>query len=132
MESRDPLPDYQCEFLDTADVYSLLEEAEKNGCRSKQGGPAVTLLDLRADLHDKDKSPFLIKTTCPIITSLFDDLPKEEVRAKIPKDSLVITVTETGNRDNIAMRFLSKFGYTNIVGLQYGMRGWIKYDYPVK
>jgi len=132
MDSIDPLPDYQCEFLDTKDVYTLMVEAEKNGCRSEHGGPAITLLDLRADLHNKKKSPFQIKTTCPTVISLLDDLSREDVRTKIPKDSPVITVTETGNRDSIAMRFLSKYGYTNIVGLQYGMRGWIKFDYPVE
>jgi hypothetical protein len=37
---------------------------------------------------------------------------------------------ETGNRDIFAMKFMYKYGYTNIVGLNFGMRGWIKPGYP--
>lgn len=63
---------------------------------------------------------------------LLDDLLSEEVRKMIPKVGEVITITETGNRDEYAIRYLSQFGYTNIKGLKFGMRGWLKQRYPTK
>ncbi|MBL7225660.1 MAG: rhodanese-like domain-containing protein [Desulfobacteraceae bacterium] len=54
------------------------------------------------------------------------------MRNQIPNKGLVVLVCETGNRDWAALRYLYKWGYTNIVGLRFGMRGWIKSDYPVR
>ena len=41
-------------------------------------------------------------------------------------------MTETGNRDMFVMKYLYRYGYTNIKGLEFGMRGWIKSNYPVE
>jgi rhodanese-related sulfurtransferase len=73
-----------------------------------------------------------IETNCNTIKCLLDDLSDPEVRSSIPKEGTVIIICETGNRDIIAMRYLHKFGYDNIFGLRFGMRGWIKLDYPVE
>lgn len=59
-----------------------------------------------------------------------DDLLDESTRKTIPRTGLVVIVTETGNRDEFAIRYLSQFGYDNIVGLKFGMRDWIKQRYP--
>jgi len=79
----------------------------------------------------KEKSIAYIKTNCKTIHCLLDDFQKPEVRKQIPKKGLVVVISETGNRDWAVIRYLSKWGYTNIVGLQFGMREWIKSGYPV-
>lgn len=73
-----------------------------------------------------------IKTPCPTVFCLLDELQNARVRRQIPKQGLVVTITETGNRDSFAIQYLSKFGYANLKALMFGMRGWIKKDYPVK
>jgi len=45
---------------------------------------------------------------------------------------LVVTLTETGNRDDIAIRYLSRFGYDNVKLVEFGMRGWIKNKLPIE
>jgi len=50
----------------------------------------------------------------------------------VPRAGLVVTITETGNRDSFLIRYLYKFGNVNTKGLQFGMRGWLKADYPVE
>lgn len=93
--------------------------------------PVLTILDLRTEHHlEPGHELQSFNTNCPILEFALDELQKQEIRDKIPKDSLVVTVTETGNRDQFAMRFMFQYGYTNIVGLNFGMRGWIKLDYP--
>ena len=93
----------------------------------------MTIIDYRVEyfLEPQGAVP-VIKTRCPTIRCLLDDLQRPEVRAKIPRTGKVVLVCETGNRDAVAMRFLSKFGFTNVVGLTHGMRGWIKLDYPIE
>jgi len=80
----------------------------------------------------KNKPIPYIKTSCSTVHCLLDNLQDPEVRSRIPRQGLVVIFSETGNRDWAAMRYLSKWGYTNIVGLQFGMRGWIKSGYPVE
>ena len=93
----------------------------------------VTLVDYRNENFLKTEKPLpLIKTGCPTIKCFLDDLSDPAVRNKIPKKGLVVLVCETGNRDAVAMRYLHKYGYNNVVGLRTGMRGWIKLGYPVE
>lgn len=73
-----------------------------------------------------------IKTNCQTFHCLLDDFQKPDLRKRIPRKGAVIVISETGNRDWAAMRFLSQWGYTNIAGLQFGIRGWIKSGYPVE
>jgi rhodanese-related sulfurtransferase len=110
----------------------LLQKAESQNCEGKSGQPIVTLLDLRTENRLPTVEPVsLIRTKCPTVFCLLDDLQKPAVRESIPKQGLVVTVTETGNRDNFAIQYLSKHGYTNLQGLLYGMRGWLKANYPI-
>jgi rhodanese-related sulfurtransferase len=53
-------------------------------------------------------------------------------RETIPRTGRVVVVSETGNRDWAAIGYLARFGWTNVVGLENGMRGWIKADLPVE
>lgn len=126
------LPDYDAQFIIADKLFEKSKQAEANGsCTAANTEPLFTLLDLRTDkfVSTENSSP-AIKTICSTINMLFDDLLDPEKRKTVPTDSLVVTVTETGNRDKEAMQFLSKFGYTNVKGLRFGMRGWIKQNYP--
>ncbi|WDP88404.1 MAG: hypothetical protein HUN04_01035 [Desulfobacter sp.] len=49
----------------------------------------------------------------------------------LPRFGMLVTITETGNRDSFAIRHLSRFGITNIAGLKFGMRDWIKKRFPI-
>jgi rhodanese-related sulfurtransferase len=128
----DPLPSYDGEFITAEELMRTIKEAEAAGCVDQDDKPILTILDLKTDnfLQEGTPSPG-IRTECPTIRAWFDDLSDEAVRNRIPRDGMVVTVTETGNRDQCVMRYLSKFGYTNIAGLQFGMRKWIKNDFPV-
>jgi rhodanese-related sulfurtransferase len=122
-------------FISGEEVLSALQSAESRGCRGEGQAP-VTLLDLRTEHHLNDDALVRstitdIKTPCPIVSCLLDELQNPRIRRQIPKSGLVVIVTETGNRDAYAIQYLSKFGYTNLMGLRFGMRGWIKKDYPV-
>ena len=109
----------------------LLTEYEAKGCTDPDGNPLLTILDLRTESSvSSDGKPLIIKTSCKTATCLMDDLRNPEVRGRLPLSGLVVTITETGNRDLSAIRYLSQFGYKNIKGLVFGMRGWIKSDYP--
>jgi rhodanese-related sulfurtransferase len=110
-----------------------LQLAESKGtCIDAEGKTLITLLDLRTDnfLQTEEAVP-AIRTNCPVVKLLLDSLQDPAKRATIPADTPVVTITETGNRDKEAMQYLSQFGYTNIVGLTSGMRGWIKLNYPI-
>ena len=108
-----------------------IKQAEAGNCLDQNNKPLLTILDLRTEhFLNPEKSLSYVKSNCKTINSLFDDLANPDVRKQIPKEGLVVTITETGNRDKFAMQFLSKFGYTNVMGLQFGMRGWIKLNYP--
>jgi rhodanese-related sulfurtransferase len=131
------LPKLDVKHLTAEELLAQLQSANESDCRDPSSHPLVTLLDLRTENHVPPDpgapSPIThIKTSCPRIFSLLDQLQLPEVRDKIPKSGLVVTVTETGNRDQFAIQYLSKYGYTNIKGLLFGMRGWIKEDYPIE
>jgi rhodanese-related sulfurtransferase len=75
---------------------------------------------------------FQIKSSCYTLFCELDDfLYDPEIIKLIPRDRLVVTVCETGSRDKILMRYLSRYGYKNIMGLRFGMRGWTKNNFPV-
>ncbi len=126
-----PLPDYDSPFISTDDLYKSLAKAEESSCRI-EGTSAVTIVDFRTQstLNPAQKIP-AVKTSCPTIRIFLDELQDSATRVRIPKQGLVVTITETGNRDEIAMRYLSAFGFTNIKGLKFGMRGWLKAQHPV-
>ena len=73
-----------------------------------------------------------IKTNCRTIHCQVDDFQNPDVRSRIPQKGLTLIISETGNRDWAALRYLAQWGYTNIAGLQFGMRGWIKSGFPVE
>jgi rhodanese-related sulfurtransferase len=127
----------EVKFIGAEELLAVLQSAESKGCKSEDGQPLVTLLDLRTEHHldaDTLTRPTItdIKTPCLTVFSLLDELQTPKIRRKIPTSGLVVTITETGNRDAFAVQYLSKFGYTNLKKLMFGMRGWIKKDYPVK
>jgi rhodanese-related sulfurtransferase len=131
------LPKLDVKTLTAEELLALLQSAKASDCRDPSNHPLVTLLDLRTENHLSQEpdspSPIThIRTACPRIFSLLDQLQMPQVRDKIPKTGLVVTITETGNRDQFAIQYLSKYGYTNIKALMFGMRGWIKEDYPIE
>lgn len=108
-----------------------MKELDNQNCLESNGQASLTLLDFRnSNLLKNTQLPPQIATKCPIQQYLLDDILKEQVRAKIPHTGMVVTITETGNRDEFVTRYLSKYGYTNIKALQFGMRGWLKKRYP--
>lgn len=126
------LPEYAASFVTGEELMAQVSSAEKNGCRTAEGKPLFTLLDLRTELSlNSPTAAVAIRTSCRTVAGLLDDLLDQSFREKIPSDSPVYVITETGNRDAFAMQYLSKFGYRNITGLLFGMRGWIKDDYPI-
>ena len=109
-----------------------IREADEQNCVDKNNAPLLTIIDYRTEHFLKTENPLLsVKSRCKTIKCLLDDLRNQEVREQIPKQGLVVLLCETGNRDALTMSYLSKYGYTNIVGLRFGMRAWIKADYPV-
>ena len=131
-----PLPDVTAEFVTAQALYAMI--CHDAGGQNGDGHPRVTLLDLRtenllgSETSGGSRTVVKIKTARPIVYAFFDDLQRPDVRDRIPKDGLVVVVTETGNRDQFAIQYLSAFGYTNIKGLQFGMRGWIKEGLPIE
>jgi rhodanese-related sulfurtransferase len=137
IETIDALPKMEVRLITAEELLALLQSVKDNGCRDASHRPLVTLLDLRTENHLPPEpgaatSITHIESSCPRIFCLLDQLQRPEIRKKIPKTGLVVTVTETGNRDQFAIQYLSKYGYGNIKGLMFGMRGWIKEDYPIE
>ncbi|SHO50258.1 rhodanese-like domain-containing protein [Desulfopila aestuarii] len=129
--SDEKLPEYKTIFLSAEDVKQRMGVAEKSGCLSENGLPLLTLLDLRTErVPEGAEAPLVIRSSCQTVSGFLDDLQRDDFRKKIPVDSPIIVITETGNRDEYAARYLHKYGYNQVFGLQYGMRGWIKADYP--
>jgi len=119
--------------MTTDTLLEKIREVEKAGCSDKKGRSLLTLLDLRTENFLKTENPIPhIKYSCKTITCLLDDLRDPKVRSEIPLKGLVVTVTETGNRDTFAIAYLHTFGYRNLKGLRFGMRDWIKKNYPVE
>lgn len=137
IETIDALPKVDAEFISAEKLLALLQTATDNDCRDQSNRPLVTLLDVRTENQlplraATSASTTHIKTLCPKVCCLLDHLQLPEVRDKIPKTGLVVIITETGNRDHFAIQYLSRYGYRNLKGLLFGMRGWIKQDYPIE
>lgn len=133
IESREPLPKYEGMFITTDELLSAIESADKNDCKDPQNQVLLTILDLRTENYLETDNPVpAIRTRCKTIKCLLDDLINPDFRMQIPHEGLVVTITETGNRDIFAMKYLYRYGYKNIKGLDFGIRGWIKLNYPVE
>ena len=132
IEAIEPLSKYEGQFLSADALLEKIKQSEFVNCLDPKGNPLLTLVDYRTEnfLKTGKARPF-IKTNCETIRCLLDDLANPEVRRQIPKKGLVVLVCETGNRDAITMKYLYKYGYTNVMGLQFGMRGWVKLNYAV-
>lgn len=123
------LPEVEVAFIAAGNLKQALGAA----CTDSDDAALVTLLDFRNENFLRpDKSLPSIQSNCHTQTLLLDDLKRPEVRATIPRNGLVITITETGNRDAYAIRYLKQFGFSNIKGLKHGMRSWIKEGYPTE
>jgi rhodanese-related sulfurtransferase len=130
LDSITPLPDVAVTFISADQLRQKIDATAQNQCKESHGEPSITLLDFRNDLFlPSEKPPVSIATVCRTIQLQLDHLLKPEVRAMIPKNGMLVTITETGNRDNFVIRYLSKYGYDNISGLQFGMRSWLKQGY---
>lgn len=129
----EPLPEYGGKFITADELLAMIKEADSYNCLDQNKKPLLTLVDYRTENFLKTDRPLhSIKTKCKTIKCLLDDLTDPEVRKQIPKESPVVLVCETGNRELLIMKYLYKYGYTNTVGLRFGMRGWIKSGYPVE
>ena len=133
VKAFEPLPEYEVQFITAEQLLQDLQKAESGGCRDWRGNPKITILDLRTANFLEAKFPiFKIKTGCLTIKMLFDQLADAKYRKNIPKKGRVVTVTETGDRDADAIRYLFKHGYSNVVGLKSGIQDWIRLDFSRK
>ena len=133
--SMDPLPEATTSFIGIKELLGMIISADKKNCVDDDGHPILTLVDLRTSQNPSAKGGdrYKIKTKCQTITALLDDfVDNDRLIQSLPKKGVVVSVTETGNRDAFLIRYLSKFDRTNILGLKYGMRSWLKADYPVE
>ena len=114
-------------------LWEKIKQANSSNCLDQNKQAMLTIIDFQTANFIKTESPApSIKTNCETIKCLLDDFSNPAVRSRIPKKGLVVLVCETGNRDWAARRYLFKYGFTNIVGLKFGMREWIKAGYPIE
>jgi len=136
VQAIEVLPDTEINLIDADELMMLIAAADKQNCIDSRGQPLLTLIDLRvAKGHSgkKGADKYRIKTRCHTITTLLDDfLDNSPLIQSIPENSLTVSISETGNRDEFLIRYLSKFGRNNIRMLTYGMRSWLKANYPVE
>ncbi len=136
VESIDPLPDTKASFITIDELMAIMTKADTQNCVDSNGNPLLTLIDIRTSeglstATGGDK--YRIKTQCQTITAFLDDfIDNQQLIQSIPRKGFVVSVSETGNRDAFLIRYLSKFNRSNVQGLQYGMRNWLKADYPVE
>jgi rhodanese-related sulfurtransferase len=127
------LPEIEVPFIRVDTFLQQLQDARRTNCIDSHGAPLLTILDFRnGNFLKPDNPPPRVKSNCLTQTILLDDLQDPEIRASIPRKGQIITITETGNRDTFVIRYLSQFGFSNIYGLEFGMRGWIKLGYPTE
>lgn len=133
LEAASPLPEYEAQFISAEELLKDLRKADSKGCVDWRNNPLITILDLRTENFLELKFPiFHIKTKCQTIKMLFDQLSEGNHRNKIPTKGQVVTVTERGDKDADAIRYLYTQGYTNVVGLSSGIQGWIQLDHSLK
>jgi len=136
LASMEPLPSYNGKFISAEELWKKIAKADATGCVDNAGKPLLTLIDFRSSLklkYRKGGDNYRIKTSCRTISALLDDfIDNPALIHSVPKEGMVVTVSETGNRDIFLMRYLKKFGFTNIFGLEFGMRGWLKMNYPIE
>jgi rhodanese-related sulfurtransferase len=130
-ETIESLPECETKTVTAQELYSYILSAEENGCNQANGKPAFTLLDIRTNPGIESKSTsVVIPNRCETVMGSLDDLQDESFRKRLPIDSPIFVVTETGNRDVFAIRYLHIFGYSNVTGLKFGFRGWIMDNFP--
>jgi rhodanese-related sulfurtransferase len=99
-----------------------------------KGNPLLTLLDFRVIYAQYVKTGgdlFRIRTSCRTITAQLDDfIDNQQLIDSIPLNGKVVTISETGNRDDYLIRFMHAHGHDNLMGLRFGMRDWLKAAYP--
>ena len=136
VDSIDPLPEYDGPFISAEEASEKLAKAEATGCKDSAGDPLYTLIDFRSSLKLTEKKGgdrYRVKTSCQTIYALLDEfIDNEPLINSLPGKGLILTISETGNRDKYLMKYLYKFGLENVAGLQFGMRGWLKGNYPVE
>lgn len=136
VESIELLPEVEVPLITADELQQRIMKAEEAGCVDSKGEPLLTLVDLRSSLYLKEKigaDHRVIQTQCETVTSILDNFITDRLLlARIPKNGVVVTVSETGNRDEFLIRYLSKHDYSNIVGLKFGMRGWLTSRFPTK
>jgi rhodanese-related sulfurtransferase len=134
--SIDPLPTYDGPLLSPRELHAELLTADATLCRDAEGNPLLTLVDFRASrlLHNKiGGDRHTIRTNCPVIVAQLDDfIENYELINSLPKKKTVVCFSETGKRDSFFQRYLLLFGFTNIISLETGMRGWIKAGFPTE
>lgn len=132
LDSQAGLPHVKIKFITASQLLEKLNAADK-ACHDQQGNPVVTLLDFRNEIIlEKEGIASRIKTQCRTLHLMLDDLLSKETIRQIPKQGLLVTITETGNRDPYAIQYLSQYGFETIQALEFGMRGWIKNRYPIE
>jgi rhodanese-related sulfurtransferase len=137
VKTIEALPDVKVGSITAQELLASLQGAQNHQGAEGSTATQVTLLDLRTELHLTDDYTQhnlipIIKYSGKTVFCLLDQLQRQDIRSQIPKQGLVVTITETGNRDQFAIQYLSKFGFTNIKSLMFGMRAWIKEGYPVE
>ena len=131
IEAIEPLPDHKGKLITADELLERIKQADSCNCLDQNNNSLLTIIDIRTENFLKLDRPILsIKTKCKIVQILFDDFQDPELRSRIPRKGMVVLVCETGNRDQLAMKYLYQHGYANMMSLQYGMRGWIKTGYP--
>ncbi len=136
IHSISPLPKTKINAIDVDELMAIVMDADTKNCVDAAGRPILTLIDFRTNQNIIDKKgadKYQIKTTCKTIKAVLDDfIDNEKLIQSIPDDGLTLSISETGNRDEFLIRYLSQFGKTKILSLKYGMRNWLKANYPVE
>jgi len=135
LASIEKLPDRKTTFICRDTLFSKINEADKRNCVDEKGKPLLTLLDFRTSLNNPVKignDHYAISSVCKTIQVELDDfIQKPELISTIPIEGAVVTISETGNRDDYLIRFFYAHKHENVVGLRFGMRGWMQERYPV-
>ena len=133
LETIHPLPEVDVPFITTETFLQQLEDARIKDCKDSHGAPLITILDFRnGNFLKPDNHRPRIRSNCKTQTLQLDDLQDPDIRASIPRKGQIVTITETGNRDAFVIRYLSRYGFSSIYALKFGMRGWIKLAYPTE